>query len=84
MHYTVQLHTESGSFATPSGIDIKHCHSLASVRRCLERWQDSVHRFDEAPCSALVWRGTLSDVADILPDAEATLGPRGGFRVSVC
>lgn len=81
MRYTIQLHTESGNFAAPEGTDIAHCHSLADIRRRLERWQNTVHRFDEAPCSALVWRGTLKDVTDTLPDAEATLGPRGGFNL---
>jgi len=81
MNYTIQLYTESGNFAAPEGKDVIHCTNKADILWELERWQDEVHQYDEAPCGALVWRGVYRDVTDLYPDNEATLGPRGGLRL---
>jgi hypothetical protein len=83
MKYTIQLHTESGSFSAPDGKDVKHARSRAEIRGLLEQWVDTVTRYGDAPCSALVWRGHLEDVTDVYPDAEATLGKRGGFHLTL-
>jgi hypothetical protein len=82
MRYTIQLHTESGCFATPRGIDVKHCTSKADIRYHLDNWEAMARRLSEEPVEALVWRGTLEDVTDIYPDWIATLGPRGGMNLS--
>ena len=81
MHYTIQLHTDSGTFSAPQGHEVKHCRSKKAIRRALESWHDMVNRYSEGNCSALVWKNTLRDVTDIYPDGEATLGKRGGFRI---
>jgi hypothetical protein len=82
MRYTIQLHTESGCFATPRGIDVKHCTSKADIRYHLDNWADTVSRYANTPAEVLVWRGTLDDVTDIYPDWIATLGPRGGMQLN--
>jgi hypothetical protein len=81
MKYTIQLHTDSGMFQAPEGQEVKHCSSKKDIRGSLEHWNDTVNRYSEGQCSALVWKGTLRDVTDIYPDGEATLGKRGGFRI---
>jgi len=81
MNYTIQLHTESGTFSAPEGNQVEHCQSKRAIRRALESWHDTVNRYSDGQCSALVWKGTLSDVTDIYPDGEATLGKLGGFRI---
>ena len=84
MNYTIQLHTESGSFSAPEGTDVRHCNSKAEIRRILERWEDTVRRYSDEPLSALVWKGKHNDVTDMYPDYEATLGVRGGFNLTFC
>ena len=82
MRYTIQLHTESGCFATPQGDDVRHCTSQADIRWHLDNWADTVSRYADAPVEALVWRGTLDDVTDVYPDWIATLGPKGGMQLN--
>lgn len=82
MRYTIQLHTESGSFATPQGDNVRHCTSQADIRWHLDNWADTVSRYSEQPVEALVWRGTLNDVTDTYPDWVATLGPKGGMHLN--
>ena len=60
---------------------MKHCLGKKAIRRALESWHDTVNRYSDSQCSALVWKGALCDVTDIHPDGEATLGKRGGFRI---
>ena len=84
MNYTIQLHTESGSFSAPEGKVVRHCTSKSDIRWELERWQDRVQRYSEEPCSVLVWKGRHKDVTDMYPDYEATLGIRGGFILTNC
>lgn len=83
MRYTIQLHTESGCFATPQGDDVRHCTSQADIRWHLDNWADTVSRYSEEPVEVLVWRGTFEDVTDIYPDWVAKLGPRGGMHLSL-
>ena len=82
MKYTIQLHTESGSFSTPQGDDVRHCTSKADIRYHLDNWADTVSRYANTPAEVLVWRGKLDDVTDIYPDWIATLGPRGGMNLN--
>lgn len=82
MRYTIQLHTESGCFATPQGDDVRHCQSKGDIRWHLDNWVDEVSRYSEQPVEVLVWRGTLDDVTDIYPDWVATLGPKGGLHLN--
>lgn len=84
MNYTIQLHTESGSFSAPEGTDVRHCSSKKDIRWYLESWQDDVQRYSEESCSVLVWKGRHEDVTDMYPDYEATLGVRGGFNLTFC
>ncbi len=84
MNYTIQLHTESGSFSSPEGTDVRHCSSKKDIRWYLESWQDDVQRYSDEPCSVLVWKGRHEDVTDMYPDFEATLGVRGGFHLTFC
>jgi hypothetical protein len=84
MNYTIQLHTESGCFSSPGATNVLHCNSKADIRHYLERWQEEVQRYSEEPCSALVWKGKLTNVTDVYPDYEATLGVRGGFHLNFC
>jgi hypothetical protein len=81
MNYTYQLHTESGSFSAPEPTDVRHATSKAALRRALERWRDTVARYSDEPTSLLVWHGTHSDITDLYPSFEATLGKRGGFII---
>lgn len=82
MRYTIQLHTESGCFATPQGDEVKYCHSKADIRWHLDNWADRVSRYADTPAEVLVWRGKLDDVTDIYPDWVATLGPKGGMHLN--
>jgi hypothetical protein len=82
MRYTIQLHTESGCFAAPRGIDVRHCSGQADIRWHLDNWADTVSRYSEEPVEVLVWRGTLEDVTDVYPDWIATLGPKGGMHLN--
>ena len=82
MRYTIQLHTESGSFSSPQGDDVKHCSNKADIRWYLDDWADTVSRYSEESVEVLVWRGTLEDVTDVCPDWVATLGPRGGMNLN--
>lgn len=85
MLYTIQTHTESGSFATPDGeSSLYRCRNKRECGYILSAWADEVGRYDYAPCSALVWRGHHRDVTDLDPDALITIGPRGGLHWSPC
>jgi hypothetical protein len=85
MLYTVQLHTESGNYACPDGKgSLYHCRNKQECHDALLDWMDEVSRYDDASCSALVWRGHHGDVTDAYPDAEITIGPRGGIRWFPC
>lgn len=83
MRYTIQLHTESGCFATPQGDEVLHCQSKADIHWHLDNWADRVSRYADTPVEVLVWKGTLDDVTDIYPDWVAKLGPRGGMHLSL-
>ena len=52
------------------------------MRWYLEHWSDDVGRYSEGRCSVLIWRGHHKDVTDLYPDAEATLGKRGGMIIT--
>lgn len=84
--YTVQLHSLSGSFASPWGDDVKHATSRAHVRELVEDWADEHPRIgaDRVDAHALVWKGRLDDVTDAYPDWELTVGPRGGMHWQCC
>jgi len=85
MLYTIQTHTESGSFACPdSKTSLYHCRNKRECNDILLDWSDEVSRYDDAPCSALVWRGHHADVTDLYPDAEIIIGPRGGCQWHPC
>lgn len=78
--YTIQLFTESGNYASPEGEDVIFCKNREDIRWELERWQDEVHRYDDARCGALVWRGNYQNITDLHPDYEVAFGPRGGLK----
>jgi len=86
MAYTIQLHSTSGSFASPWGHDVEHATNLAGVRESLEDWADQHLQVgsDRTDAHALVWKGHLEDVTDAEPDFELTVGPRGGIRRQPC
>ena len=81
MKYTIQLHTDSTIFRLPEGTDVVHVTGKANIRRKLQSWHDTVNRYSEGECSALIWKGTIDDVTDIYPTAEASFGARCGFRI---
>ena len=84
--YTVQLHSTSGSFASPWGKDVKHFDTLAEIRDGLEEWANEHPKVgaDRADAHCLVWHGKHRDVTDLYPDFELTYGPRGGIRRQPC
>jgi len=85
MLFTIQTHTESGNYASPDGkSSLYHCRNKRECGDILSDWADEVGRYDDAPCSALVWRGHHRDVTDLDPDAQITIGPRGGLHWSSC
>lgn len=80
MYYTLQLHADSGNWASPQADDVRHACNRKGVADWLADWAETVGRYDNARCaSALVWRGHLDDVADQYPDYLLTIGPRGGI-----
>jgi hypothetical protein len=79
MSYTLQLHADSGNWACPTGIDVKHAFNKQEVADLLHDWADTVGRYDDKRCaSALVWKGEHADVTDLYPDYELQFGPRMG------
>lgn len=87
MKYTIQTHTESGSWAAPDGTQsLRYAHNKRNCEDILRDWADTVGRFDdERSCSALVWKGDfLDNVTDLYPDFELTLGPRLGIIWNPC
>jgi hypothetical protein len=85
MYVTVQLHSLSGSFASPWGNDVEHS-TMAQANDLLRDWSDEHARIgsDRTDAHALVWVGHHDDVTDLYPDWEFTLGPRGGIRRQRC
>jgi hypothetical protein len=86
MSYTVQLVSESGSFAAPYGDDVEHCNSLKELDALLDYWEGQHDRVgsDSTAASLLVWKGKLEDVTDAYPDFEVKRGKRGGLVKSPC
>ena len=85
-HYTIQLHSLSGSFASPWGNDVRHASSLSKVHGLLEDWADAhcTVGAEATDAHALVWYGEHEDVTDLYPDFELTIGPRGGIHRQLC
>lgn len=86
MIYTVQLVSQSGSFSAPQGTDVEIVRSKKSIKACLEAWAEEHDLVGSDPqdAAAFVWWGVERDVTDLYPDYQATLGPRGGFRMTPC
>ena len=87
MKLTVQLHSHSGSFASPDGRQsLFHCQSKAAAAECLIDWADKHPPIgsDEREAYAFVWKGHLTDTTDQCPDYELSMGPRLGVRWSPC
>lgn len=86
MLYTLQLHSESGNWASPSGTDsLSHHWSRDSVESTFDNWADTVGRYDaRQDATGLVWKGHHDDVTDLYPDFQLTLGPRDGIRWEPC
>ena len=86
MAYTIQLHSLSGSFASPWGHDVEHASTLADVRESFQDWaaQHAQVGANQSDAHALVWHGSLEDVTDVDPSFELSFGPRGGIRRQPC
>lgn len=82
MNYTIQLFTDSGCFSVPGADEVEHVKSKKEIQSALEAWKDEVDRFSEGAVYALVWHGHLQDVQDVYPEAQASLGKRGGLHLS--
>lgn len=81
-NYTLQLCSESGSFAAPRGTDTCHATSKSDVSWYLDDWADQHDRVgsDSADAYVVVFKGKLDSVQDIYPDYVVKIGPRGGHR----
>jgi len=77
---TYQLVSESGSFAAPSGKDLRH-GTRETADHLLSDWASAHDRVgsDRIDASLLVWKGYYEDVTDIYPDYQVKYGTRGGF-----
>lgn len=86
MHWTLQMWSESGSFAMPDGTDVRHATSKEDVDWLFTEWAEEHPQVgsDERDAKALVWKGHLPDVTDQWPDYELTLGPRHGICWGKC
>ena len=82
--YTVQFII--AGYSMPEGQDVEHYSSKAAISRALQREHDQAEQYGAAyaPSEAIAWKGELSDVTDIYPDACAIIGPRGGVQWSNC
>lgn len=87
MRYTVQTHSNSGSFASPDGKrSLYRVNSKREAADILLDWADEHPRIgsDERDAYAMVWIGHFYDVTDCYPDFELTLGPKLGVRWANC
>lgn len=87
MKLTVQLHSLSGSFASPSGKQsLFFVQSKRQASDLLSDWSDDHPRVgaDEREAFALVWKGHLPDVTDQYPDFELSMGKRLGTVWNRC
>jgi hypothetical protein len=86
MLYTIQLHANSGNWATPDGRQsLKIAQNKQEVNDLFQDWADTVGRYEDERCAyAFVWKGELDDVTDQYPDCELTFGPRMGINWIPC
>jgi hypothetical protein len=87
MNYTIQTHSNSGSFASPDGAQSLHyARNRQDAESVLIDWANDHPRMgaDEHDATCLVWRGCYDDVSDLYPDWELTLGPRLGVHWCPC
>lgn len=85
MKYTVQLFSDCGNWANPSGSDVRHASNKKEAADLFVDWTETVGRYAmESDAYAIVWCGNLSEVTDCYPDWQLRLGPRGGVRWEPC
>ena len=86
MHYTVTI--SDPNLAPADGTDVRHFSSQREVLRawseaywntpwCPDYWGGALPAMTDE-LTVTVWRGRLDDVTDVYPDAEVTIGRRGG------
>lgn len=87
MKYTYQELSNSGSFASPYGRDVKYVRNKAELLRAFNEWCIAHWRVGSSASDAVlrVWKGDwLPDVTDIYPDFDITEGKRGGVAIVPC
>lgn len=87
MKYTYQELSESGSFGSPYGNDVKYARNKSELFRAFDDWRREHWRVGSSASDAVVrvWKGEwLADVTDIYPDFDITGGKRGGVAVVPC
>ena len=83
MIYTIQLFTESWSFANPEGTDVHIVTSKEGIQSHLQTWAMEHAQVGADPSQAYAWvfKGPVPDVQEMYPDFVARLGPRGGLQM---
>ena len=77
-------------YAQPdNAADLVHCASMKEARAEIAATVHEAQRFGagydcdgDGGATALVFRGWIDDATDVYPDWTATVGPRGGVRLS--
>jgi hypothetical protein len=82
---TIQMNSLSGNFGSPYGTDVR----VTNISGAKQLFKERIDTHDALGCEltdahALVWKGAYSDVTDLYPDFEWTVGPRGGVHSSPC
>jgi hypothetical protein len=81
MAYTIQLHADTGNWATPTGVDVRHALNKHEATELVRDWAEVVGRYDDAQCAyAFAWKGEHDDVTDLYPDFQVVLGTRLGVH----